>query len=41
MLKTIRFFKIAEGPQAGWYADVPNHTLEENQKRSYRRLDGT
>ena len=31
MLKTIRFFKIAEGPQAGWYADVPNHTLEENQ----------
>lgn len=31
MLKTIRFFKIAEGPQSGWYADVPNHTLEENQ----------
>ena len=31
MLKTIRFFKIAEGPQVGWYADVPNHTLEENQ----------
>ena len=31
MLKTIRFFKIAEGPQAGWYADVQNHTLEENQ----------
>jgi len=31
MLKTIRFFKINEGPQAGWYADVPNHTLEENE----------
>ena len=31
MLKTIRFFKINEGPEAGWYADVPNHTLEENE----------
>ena len=31
MLKTIRFFKITEGQQKGWYADVPNHTLEENQ----------
>lgn len=31
MLKTIRFFKISEGPQKGWYADVPGHTLEENE----------
>ena len=31
MQKTIRFFKINEGPQAGWYADVPNHTLEDNE----------
>ena len=31
MLKTISFFKITEGQQKGWYADVPNHTLEENQ----------
>lgn len=31
MEKTIRFFKISEGRNAGWYADVPNHTLEENQ----------
>lgn len=31
MQKTIRFFKISEGPQKGWYADVPNHTLEENE----------
>ena len=31
MLKTIRFFKIHEGPEAGWYADVPNHTLAENE----------
>lgn len=31
MLKTIRFFKINEGPEAGWYADVPNHTLAENE----------
>jgi len=30
MLKTVRFFKINEGPDMGWYADVPNHTLEEN-----------
>jgi len=29
MLKTIRFFKINEGPEAGWYADAPNHTLAE------------
>ena len=31
MLKTIRFLKISGGSQKGWYADVPNHTLEENQ----------
>lgn len=31
MEKTIRFFKINEGIKAGWYADVPRHTLEENQ----------
>ena len=31
MIKTIRFFKIKEGTQMGWYADVPNHTLEENE----------
>ena len=31
MEKTIRFFKIDEGIKAGWYADVPGHTLEENQ----------
>ena len=31
MLKTIRFFKISEGQQKGWYADVPGHTLEENE----------
>jgi hypothetical protein len=31
MLKTIRFFKISDGPQMGWYADVPGHTLEENE----------
>jgi len=31
MINTIRFFKISEGPQAGWYADVPGHTLEENE----------
>jgi hypothetical protein len=31
MITQIRFFKITEGPQRGWYADVPNHTLEENQ----------
>lgn len=31
MYKTIRFFKINEGMNTGWYADVPGHTLEENQ----------
>ena len=31
MQKTVRFFKISAGPQKGWYADVPNHTLEENE----------
>lgn len=31
MITQIRFFKITEGPQRGWYALVPNHTLEENQ----------
>lgn len=31
MIRTIRFFKINEGPEAGWYADVPNHTLAENE----------
>ncbi len=31
MIKTIRFYKINEGAQMGWYADVPNHTLEENE----------
>lgn len=31
MLKTIRFFKINESPESGWYADVPNHTLAENE----------
>ena len=31
MLKTVRFFKIGTGPHKGWYADVPNHTLEENE----------
>lgn len=31
MNKTIRFFKIDEGINNGWYADVPGHTLEENQ----------
>lgn len=30
-MKTIRFFKISEGPDKGWYADVPNHTLAENE----------
>ena len=30
-MKTIRFYKIGEGPRAGWYADVPDHTLEENE----------
>lgn len=31
MNKTIRFFRINEGVNAGWYADVPGHTLEDNQ----------
>lgn len=31
MNKTIRFFRINEGVNAGWYADVPNHSLAENQ----------
>lgn len=31
MIRMIRFFKINEGPEAGWYADVPNHTLAENE----------
>ena len=28
---SVRFFKISSGPQTGWYADVPNHTLAENE----------
>ena len=31
MLKTIRFFKHGDGQRTGWYADIPNHTLAENQ----------
>lgn len=31
METTIRFFKINDGLNAGWYADVPGHTLAENQ----------
>ena len=31
MLTTIRFYKITEEPQEGWYADIPNHSLAENQ----------
>ena len=31
MQKTVRFFKIAEGREAGWYADVPGHTQAENE----------
>ena len=31
MTKNIRFFKISEGPERGWFADVPNHTLAENE----------
>lgn len=31
MLRTIRFFKINDGPQTGWYADLPNNTLEDNE----------
>ena len=31
MTKTIRFFKISNGPEKGWFADVPNHSLAENR----------
>lgn len=31
MTQTLRFFRIDEGEMAGWYADVPGHTLEDNQ----------
>ena len=31
MTKTIRFYKITKGPDRGWYADIPSHTLEENE----------
>jgi len=31
MKTTNRFFRINEGIDAGWYADVPGHTLAENQ----------
>ena len=31
MIKNVRFYKINEGPDQGWYADVPNHTLEDNE----------
>ncbi|MBR4133961.1 MAG: hypothetical protein IKU04_05510 [Bacteroidales bacterium] len=31
MMKTVRFFKINGGRDAGWYADVPGHTLAENE----------
>ena len=31
MTKTIRFYKISEGSERGWFADVPNHTLAENE----------
>ena len=31
MMKTIRFYKNSDGPQNGWYADIPNHTLEDNE----------
>lgn len=31
MKQTLRFFRINEGEMAGWYADVPGHTLEDNQ----------
>jgi hypothetical protein len=30
MTKTIRFFKISEGPERDWFADVSTHTLAEN-----------
>ena len=31
MKKTIRFYKVSEGVNAGWYADVPGRTMEENE----------
>ncbi len=31
MIKTIRFFRLDNDYKAGWYADVPNHTLAENE----------
>lgn len=31
MKKTIRFFRIDEGMNKGWYADVPGHALEDNE----------
>ena len=31
MLKTVRFFKLTQGPMTGWFADVPGHTLAENE----------
>ena len=31
MLKTVRFFKLTEGPITGWFADVTGHTLAENE----------
>lgn len=30
-MKTVRFFKINGGRDAGWYADVPGHRLAENE----------
>lgn len=31
MRRTLRFFKLTDPWNEGWYADVPGHTLEENQ----------
>ena len=31
MKQSIRFFKLTNPADYGWYADVPGHTLEENQ----------
>ena len=31
MTTSVRFFKLNDHRHCGWYADVPNHTLEENQ----------
>lgn len=31
MKQSIRFFKLTDAADYGWYADVPGHTLEENQ----------